>query len=48
MPGGEKKAKAKEKKKTEEPAFVNTTPKGEKKGVPLSLARTLFITDSRA
>jgi valyl-tRNA synthetase len=30
-PAGEKKAKADKEKKTEEPAFVNTTPKGEKK-----------------
>lgn len=31
-PAGEKKAKAEKAKKEEEPAFVNTTPKGEKKG----------------
>lgn len=31
-PAGEKKAKAEKEKKEQEPAFVNTTPKGEKKG----------------
>lgn len=31
-PAGEKKAKADKEKKEQEPAFVNTTPKGEKKG----------------
>lgn len=45
---GEKKAKAVKDKKTEEPAFVNTTPKGEKKGGPLSLVPALFLTRSRA
>jgi hypothetical protein len=33
VPAGEKKAKAEKAKKEEEPEFVNTTPKGEKKGM---------------
>ena len=40
-PAGEKKAKA-EKEKTDEPAFVNTTPKGDKKGDPLSIVPACF------
>jgi valyl-tRNA synthetase len=33
-PAGEKKAKAEKKKEDAEPEFVNTTPKGQKKGAP--------------
>ena len=33
--GGEKKVKEKKEKKEAEAAFVNTTPKGEKKGAPI-------------
>ena len=40
-PAAEKKAKAEKEKKTEEPPFVNTTPKGEKKGDPFSFVLAL-------
>lgn len=41
-PAGEKKTKAEKDKKTDEPAFVNTTPKGDKKGRPLYIVPTHF------
>jgi len=41
-PAGEKKAKAEKENKTDEPAFVNTTPKGEKKGLPSLILSLCF------
>jgi valyl-tRNA synthetase len=41
-PAGEKKSKAEKEKKADEPAFVNTTPKGDKKGSPLSIVPACF------
>ncbi|TFY51713.1 hypothetical protein EVG20_g10870, partial [Dentipellis fragilis] len=40
-PTGEKKAKAEKKKEEEEPPFVNTTPKGEKKGAFLDMSQPM-------
>lgn len=43
-PAGEKKVKVEKEKKEEEPAFVNTTPKGEKKGDSLGTRCCYVLT----
>lgn len=43
---GEKKAKAEREKKEEEPPYVNTTPKGQKKGAPNFLFCDVLILNS--
>ena len=42
-PAGEKKAKVEKKKEPEEEPFVNTTPKGEKKGTYILFFHILLI-----